>query len=123
MSSPPVSVYFLPRVGADRRPAARSKWRPLVAFVVAKKVSKSACKRNRARRRLREAYRLLRSEETKEKDGERGLGLDLDQWYAMVFVAHGRSLDASWEEMVGAVKSCLIRANKRYGRAKIAKSP
>jgi ribonuclease P protein component len=82
---------------------------PLVGFVVAKKVCKSACVRNKAKRRVREAYRLMRlsSKELRDK---------LALWYAMVFVVHSKVLDAQWDEIQTAVKECLERAHSKYGQ-------
>ncbi|MFX7025311.1 ribonuclease P protein component, partial [Acinetobacter baumannii] len=48
-----------------------------MGFVVAKKVSKSACLRNKVKRRIREAYRLMRSSDPEIRQ-------ELAQWYAMV---------------------------------------
>ncbi len=88
---------------------------PLVGFVVAKKVCKSACARNRAKRRVREAYRLLRlsNAEFREK---------LSQWYAMVFVVHNKTLDAQWTDIQNAVLDCLNKANAKYGKASAGSS-
>jgi ribonuclease P protein component len=82
---------------------------PLVGFVVAKKVCKSAVARNRAKRRLREAYRLLRQ-------GSDATVLSLSQWYAIVWVLHDKALGASWEEFQKTVVDTLTNANKRYGK-------
>jgi ribonuclease P protein component len=82
---------------------------PLAGFVIAKKVSKSACKRNRAKRRIREAYRLIRHESPE-------FCQSLEQWYALVFVMHDKVLVASWEEIRTAVNSCLARAATKFGR-------
>jgi ribonuclease P protein component len=89
---------------------------PLVGFVVAKKVCKSACARNRAKRRVREAYRLMRlsNAEFREK---------LSQWYAMVFVLHSKSLDAPWTDIQNAVLESLNKADAKYGRASAERSP
>ncbi len=81
---------------------------PLVGFVVAKKVSKSACLRNKAKRRLREAYRLLRLSDP-------GLSQELAQWYAMVFVVHPKAFEASWTELCSAVTDGITRAGVKHG--------
>ncbi|MFX5668415.1 ribonuclease P protein component, partial [Acinetobacter baumannii] len=60
---------------------------PLVGFVVAKKVCKSACLRNKVKRRIREAYRLLRLSDSQARQ-------ELAQWYAMVFVIQPKALEA-----------------------------
>jgi ribonuclease P protein component len=103
--------------------AARSSSRPpskppLVGFVVAKKVSKSACKRNRAKRRIREAYKLLRRSSLAQSSEVSQLFLE--QWYAIVFVIHEKVMTATWEEIEKSVASCLIKANTKYGRGKLS---
>jgi ribonuclease P protein component len=90
----------------DKMPSVRM---PLAGFVIAKKVSKSACKRNRAKRRIREAYRLIRHESPQ-------FCQSLEQWYALVFVLHDKVLAASWEEIRTAVNSCLSKAAAKFGR-------
>jgi ribonuclease P protein component len=89
---------------------------PLVGFVVAKKVCKSACARNRAKRRVREAYRLMRlsNAEFREK---------LSQWYAMVFVVHTKTLDAQWIDIQNAILECMNKANAKYGRGNTDRGP
>lgn len=123
VNTPFISLYVLPRQGKGGgsqsqnqggKPAgsgSTDSWRPLSGFVVAKKVSKSSCKRNRAKRRLREAYRLLRN----SSDGK---ALELSQWYALIFVAHPPILDASWPDVEKAVRDCLQRAHAKLGRGR-----
>lgn len=126
ISTPLVTLYVLPRtkpsggksVGAVSKhsenpseikvkpqPAAKM---PLVGFVVAKKVCKSACARNRIKRRLREAYRILRTSQTMTD-------ISLSQWYALVWVVHEKGLDATWTDIQSLVVDCLNRANSRFG--------
>ncbi len=88
---------------------------PLVGFVVAKKVSKSACLRNKAKRRLREAYRLLRLSDP-------DLVQELAQWYAMVFVVHSKAFEATWTELRDAVSESIVRAGTKHGLSKVNKS-
>ncbi len=88
---------------------------PLVGFVVAKKVSKSACLRNKAKRRLREAYRLLRLSDPE-------LLQELAQWYAMVFVVHSKAFEATWTELRDAVSKSIVRAGSKHGLSKVNKS-
>jgi len=107
MGTPLVTLYVLPKEGKKPDAKASSTWRPLVGFVVAKKVSKSACKRNRAKRRIREVYRLLRTEIF---DGKRD-DIKLRDWYALVFVAHEPALEASYESIKESVTSVLVRAS------------
>jgi ribonuclease P protein component len=108
VSTSVLSLYVLPKEKktSDR---SRSSWRPLAGFVVAKKVSKSACKRNRAKRQIREVYRLLRSEvfEGRRED------IALQDWYAIVFVAHDRAIGADFNEIRASVTDVLVRASSR----------
>lgn len=101
-----VTMYVLPKEG---RSVGRGDWKPLTGFVVAKKVSKSAVKRNRAKRRIREVYRLLR---TSIFSGERQ-DIALRDWYAIVFVAQEPALEATYQQIEDAVVSCLVRASSK----------
>ena len=95
------------------------QWRPLVGFVVSKKVIKGACQRNRVKRRMREAYRSLRSGEKEEKSvssGElRDVSRSLQQWYALVWVINEKVLNANWEEICKKMEESLLQASRRYG--------
>lgn len=81
---------------------------PLVGFVISKKVCKSACQRNRAKRRVREAYRIMRRDMVESTQR-------LEQWYALVFVLNNKALEANWEEIRETVAGCLSKADSRYG--------
>ncbi len=97
------SLYVIPRresPSQSRLPT--KKFLPLAGFVVGKKVSKSACVRNRIKRRMREGYRLLRS------------SLELNELYALVFVIHPQALNMSWTQLNNALLSSLDRARKKY---------
>jgi ribonuclease P protein component len=79
------------------KPAGHS--RPRAGFTVSKKVG-NAVARNRARRRLREAARLLLP--------ERGLaGAD------HVFIARPRETELPWDELLGQVTEALRKARRR----------
>jgi ribonuclease P protein component len=72
---------------------------PRVGFTVSKKVG-NAVVRNRARRRLREAARLLLP--------ERGIaGAD------HVFIARPRDAELAWEQLLGQVADALAKARRR----------
>jgi ribonuclease P protein component len=134
INSPLVTLYVVPRTkqagaravgavlkhsenGAEMPLKGRSLARmPLVGFVVAKKVCKSACARNRAKRKLREAYRLLRQSRQAEP-------LALSQWYALVWVVHEKALTADWEEFKRTVNECLTKANARYSGMAADRNP
>lgn len=83
----------------------------MVGFVVSKKTSKSACKRNRVKRQTREAYRRLsRLIYANEKEH-----IALNRWYALVFVIHPKALTSKFDEIAKSVESCLIRAESKFG--------
>jgi len=109
VSSPILTLYVLPKEG--KKSSRKGGWLPLAGFVVSTKVSKSACKRNRARRRIREAYRALRTEyQAGSQDG-----LRLDNLYAVVFVGHEPALTATFKEIEKAVFDALTRAARKFG--------
>lgn len=89
----------------DKMPHVRM---PLVGFVISKKSCKSACQRNRVKRRVREAYRQMRHDMLDSTQR-------LEQWYALVFVLNNKGLEASWEEIRGTVASCLDKASAKFG--------
>lgn len=89
---------------------------PLVGFVISKKSCKSACHRNRIKRRVREAYRLMRKDMIESTQR-------LEQWYALVFVLNNKALDASWEEIRDNVTNCLNKANAKFGNGNRERKP
>jgi ribonuclease P protein component len=113
VSTSVLSLYVLPK---EKKPNDRGKgnWRPLAGFVVAKKVSKSACKRNRAKRRIREVYRLLR---TDIFEGRRD-DIALQDWYALVFVANEAAIQASYAQIKDSVIEALVRASGKSRKDK-----
>lgn len=145
-----VIVYVLPKnrpQHARERPqssqAPRALGRlPLVGFVMAKKVCKSACKRNRARRRFREAYRKIRLAMVQRKEAkdssvqldhqqgasdneapalsERLRQTQPDQWYATVWVLQEKALTASWTEVEECIVDAFRKADQRFGKGKKA---
>lgn len=106
VSTPLVTLYVLPR---QARSAPR---RPLVGFVVGKKVHNKAAYRNLAKRRVREAYRGVRLGDA-----------SIRQWYAMVWVVHNKVLNATWDEIMQAVAECLAGADRKYGRQRSGPQP
>lgn len=82
---------------------------PLTGFVVGKKVHPEATRRNRAKRRVREAYRQLRA------DGESCEALSIKRWYALVWVIQGDVISKNWDEVKESVLGCLTRARDKYG--------
>ncbi|MBS2003822.1 MAG: ribonuclease P protein component [Cyanobacteria bacterium SZAS LIN-5] len=97
----------------DKMPLVRM---PLVGFVISKKVCKSACQRNRAKRRVREAYRTMRKEMVESVQR-------LEQWYALVFVLNNKALEANWEEIRGTVAGCLTKADSKFGMGTRERKP
>lgn len=98
ISSPLVTLYVL-----SRKPRSAPRL-PLVGFVAGKKVHNKAVYRNSAKRRVRDAFRRLRLYDQTIK-----------QWYAMVWVIHTKVLEATFEEILEAVATCLVMANKKHG--------
>lgn len=75
----------------------------MTGFVVSKKVSKSACLRNKMKRRIRESYRLLRSQ-------------SLSQWYVMILVIKENARNASWTDLCRTMETAFAEAARKYGR-------
>ena len=96
---------------------------PLVGFVISKKVIKGACQRNRVKRRMREAYRGLRTSEKGEKSVSSGESKDvirsLQQWYAVVWVINEKVLNANWKEICKKMEECLLQASRKYGEKSV----
>jgi len=100
-----------PLAGADNvSPKWPTKSFPLVGFSISKKVLKSACKRNRAKRRVREAYRQIR----KAADPQLTAHVRMERFYSLVFVINPSVLTARFEDVSNAVKDSLIRATKKF---------
>lgn len=93
--TPFFTLYVLPRIS--------NKAMPFAGFVVSKKVSKSACLRNRMKRRVRESYRLLRTQ-------------SLNQWYVMILVIKENVLNASWNDLCRTMETAFNEADHKYGR-------
>ena len=107
-----VSLYVLAK---QPRSSARP---PLAGFVAAKKTLANAVDRNRAKRRLREAYRQVKIELKSEAGSTAAATPDnvkLDQWYAIVWVIQKEVLNADFSDIIKSVQQCLQRANQKYG--------
>lgn len=105
-------LYVLPR-----QPKSSPRM-PLAAFVAGKKVHNKACKRNKAKRRFREAYRLLRTSikaASNSAEAQNDDKLNLRQWYALVWVIQDKALGAEFKDIMSTVHSCLQRANQKFG--------
>jgi ribonuclease P protein component len=83
---------------------------PLVGFSISKKVLKSACKRNRAKRRVREAYRRIR----KAADPQVVAQIRMERFYSLVFVINPSVLTARFEDVSNAVRDSLIKATTKF---------
>lgn len=107
VSSDLVTLYVL-----ERQPRSNPKL-PLTGFVIGKKLQAKAARRNRAKRRVREAYRLYRAELLKE-EGERAQMLQ--QWYTLVWNIRSEALNAPFAEICRCVGECLSKASERFVR-------
>jgi RNase P protein component len=99
---------------------------PLAAFVAGKKVHNKACKRNKAKRRFREGYRLLRSalKAASNQEVPSDDKVNLRQWYALVWVIQDKALGAEFKDIMSSIQSCLQRANQKFGaRRASSKAP
>ncbi len=117
VATPYFTLYVLPRipkptpakvthsVDKDKRSenGLRVSASPMTGFVVSKKVSKSACLRNKMKRRIRESYRLLRSQ-------------SLSQWYVMILVIKENARNASWADLCRTMEAAFDEAARKYGR-------
>ncbi len=102
VSTPFFTLYVLPRI-PKVKPDAKQLILPMTGFVVSKKVSKSAVRRNRMKRRTREAYRALRTQSQ-------------NQWYVMVLVIKENVLNASWADLCRTMEVAFGEAAQKYGR-------
>jgi ribonuclease P protein component len=107
ISSELVTLYVL-----ERQPRSSLK-SPLVGFVIGKKVQAKATGRNRAKRRVREAYRLHR-EELLLAGGEPAR--KLQQWYSLVWNIRNEAINAPFAEIRRCVGECLSKATEKFGR-------
>src|SRR5688572_7121182 len=76
-----VSSSFLSLYVQERNPRSIARL-PLVGFVIGKKVYAKATQRNRAKRRVREAYRLWRLKLIQNPEEQ---SYNLQQWYSLVW--------------------------------------
>lgn len=106
-----ISLYVLPR-----QSRSQPKY-PLTGFVVGKKVSNRAVVRNRLKRRVREAYRLIRLESEAELNSGKDLISEIKQWYALVWVINGEEINVSFPDIKERLRDCLGRAATKYGHS------
>jgi hypothetical protein len=104
----------------SRHSTARQPARlPFVGFVASKKVCKSACERNRIKRRAREAYRLIRIKlhhlTEDSKDNLYDVMKSYQGWYALVWVLNEKALNAPWQEIYKKMEECLLEAARKFG--------
>lgn len=103
------SIATLYVLGRQSRSAPKT---PLVGFVVGKKVHAKATQRNRAKRRLREAYRMERHQIL---EGGGQPAKDLQQWYTLVWNIRSEALDAPFADIRRCVGECLTKAAEKFG--------
>jgi ribonuclease P protein component len=112
-----VSTELLCLYVLARQPRSSARL-PLAGFVAAKKTLAKAVERNRAKRRLREAYRIVREGLKAATPAEQPDGLKLEQWYAIVWVVQAELLKADFEEVIKSVRHCLLAAQQKFGMKK-----
>lgn len=101
------SLYVL-----HRQPKSAPRF-PLSGFVVGKKTLSKACDRNRAKRRLREAYRAVKKElQTTGASNELN---QIEQWYAIVWVVQAKVLKAEFSDIIKTIRQCLQKAHDKFG--------
>jgi ribonuclease P protein component len=116
-----VSTTLLTLYVLEKTPGSAARF-PLVGFVIGKKMEGRATQRNRAKRRVREAYRLLRqdleAQATENSDDETTRIMRiLKDWYAIVWVIKSEVLTAEFEDIYRDVSECIFKAAVRYGKA------
>ncbi len=74
-------------------------------FVVGKKVHKSAVKRNKIKRRLREAYKDLRKKED----------FRLKDYSSLIILARPAIIESDYNKIYNALEDCIKKAIKRFG--------
>lgn len=82
----------------------------MVGFAISKKMLKSACKRNRAKRRAREAYRLTRLEQIAGDTDD----FSLFRFYSLIFVINPSILALDFTQVRKAMDDCLSKAAKKF---------
>ncbi|OGI00693.1 MAG: ribonuclease P protein component [Candidatus Melainabacteria bacterium GWF2_37_15] len=75
-----------------------------VGFIVGKKVHKRAVKRNKAKRHIREAYKVMRKAED----------FPLKDFQHLIFIARPPIVEADYKQVYDAVADCITRAAKRF---------
>ena len=88
-------VLFIGKKKSDETPTK-------VGFVVSKKTHKSAVKRNRLKRLIRESYRLLLKENS--------IGIS-NQAMSLIFIGQKPALERNFKEIQNTVKFLLERVN------------
>lgn len=118
VSSGCLTLYILHRFVPKRLrtekngPAENKPARLLVGFSIAKKVLKSACRRNRCKRRVREAYKAVKTELLSGDELTDGF----KHWYAAIFVIGAEAQELPYSDLKRVMRECLVKANKKFGK-------
>lgn len=116
VSSEYLTVYAIPRQAGSQRAL------PFCGFVVGKKVDARAVRRNRTRRKVREAYRLLtnglRFNTNSDNSGDLA---ELTRLYALVWVVNQDLFDHEFSDVFHNVRTCLDKVINIAGGARSKK--
>ncbi len=97
---------MLPRF-KDKLSLSQNPPNPLIGFVISKKIVKKACLRNKSKRKIREAVRVLIQENVE-------FSQSLSKWYAMVFIIIKDLKDISFTELKQALINTVKLAKEKY---------
>jgi ribonuclease P protein component len=95
-------LYVLPKK-ADKKNSSYKQTK--VAFVIKKNLCKNAVDRNRAKRRVIGAYKIVKTQL---------LDTGKLNWQAIVWIINEKTLTATWDEVKTTVLNCLTQANEKY---------
>jgi ribonuclease P protein component len=96
VASPCIVAYIMPSK------AFQEQQLPKTGFIVGKKIHKKATKRNKIKRRMREAYRIIRAEKPER----------IKNFHSIIFIARPSILGKEYPEIYENILICLKKAEK-----------